>query len=138
MQSDTQNLEAEARLFARYLLDRDAPSEMIERYVGAHASIGLGAADPLDKRILDFMRKQPWSIGLLDATLALLSPASLARRKILLMAAILEASPRFAGEFLPVAVPVPSLVLKLAWIGISSGFKFALGIPLFLFLRATS
>lgn len=92
------NVESEARLFARYLVRRDAGPEVIKLYgraVGPRRDL-----NPRDRKLLDFMLRHPHSIGLIDAGLILGDPYSEVRRRLYIMFAILEASPDYADCFL--------------------------------------
>lgn len=125
-------LEVEARLFSRYLLGGDAAPELIERYIVASRSLLRGPWDPRDAALLGFVHRHPWSVSLLDAACGLLRPTGLLRSKLLIMAAILEASPAHAAEFLPRASSTPSLLARLAALGaVAAGRAFA-GLLLYL------
>ena len=110
---DDAALAVEARTFARYLVGRVPPDESVARYVDA--SHALFPAPPAsEESVLAFARRHPWSVGFLDAASGLLRPGSLLRSKLLVMAAILEASPAFADDFLPRSVPPVALFVQLA------------------------
>jgi hypothetical protein len=123
-----QNVTArEAELFARYLLDRDPPPELIERYVDACTRVFIDSPSDSDAAVMDLVRRQPGALPYLDAAAGLLRPASLLRRKLLLMAAILEASPHYAREFLDVPPGRVRTLLLLFWYGLVAGVKFVVG-----------
>lgn len=100
---DDAALAAEARTFARYLVGRMPSDDIVARYVDASRTLFPAPPAP-EESVLAFARRHPWSVGFLDAASGLLRPGSLLRSKILVMAAILEASPTFADDFLPRAV----------------------------------
>jgi hypothetical protein len=110
---DDAALATEARTFARYLVGRVPPDEIVARYVDASRTL-FPAPAASEETVVGFARRHPWSVGFLDAAGGLLHPGSLLRSKILVMAAILEASPTFADDFLPRAVHPVGLVLQLA------------------------
>ena len=120
-------LEAEARLFARYLVGRPPPAEQVERYRAANAAIFTEPVAREDAALVAFARRHPWSVSLLDAASGLLRPGSLLRNKILLMAAILETSPAFADEFLPRDARPLGLLLALVAHGTVAVARAALG-----------
>ncbi|HYY06513.1 MAG TPA: hypothetical protein VE997_08040 [Candidatus Limnocylindria bacterium] len=120
-------LEAEAHLFARYLVGRPPPAELVERYRAANAAIFTEPVARQDAALIAFARRHPWSVSLLDAASGLLRPGSLLRNKILLMAAILETSPAFADEFLPRDARPLGLVLALLAHGTVAATRAALG-----------
>ena len=130
-------LAAEAILFSRYLLRTDPPAEMIERYVAGDRILFPDRAADADRAVVAFARSHPAAVSLLDAATGLLMPDALLRKKILLMAAILEASPRYADEFLPRTVPPLRLFFSLCGWTLTSAFKVVLGTPLLLLARRT-
>ena len=120
-------LENEAQAFSRYLLDQDPPPEIIARYIAANRALFSEACDDSDRNLLEFVRRHEWTIPFVDAVVGWLRPNALLRRKILLTAAILEASPRFADAFLPRPTSTAACVLELGVCGIGAIFKFAFG-----------
>jgi hypothetical protein len=80
--------------------------------------------------LIAFALVHPWALGCLDAASGVLGPEGRLRGKLLLMAAILEASPEFADEFLPRSTSVPGLVLRIGVHGMRAVLEVALGIPL--------
>src|SRR5437016_1091752 len=90
-----ERLEREARLFSHYLLGADPPREVVARYAAAHAFHFVEPAPADDRAVLDFAVRHPWALGPLDAACARRKPDSLLRKKLLMTAAILEASPYF-------------------------------------------
>ena len=114
-------------MFARYLLDRDPPDDIVERYVAAIARLFPGDPAPGDAALLRFVNKNPSSLPFVDAAPAVLRPESQLRKRILTMAAILEASVYYADEFLALPPGRARTVLRLAALGISAGVKFVIG-----------
>lgn len=126
-----QALETEAEIFARYLVGRTPPAELIDRYADANRRLFTAPVDPRDAAILRFVRRHPWSASFLDAAAGSLRPAALLRSKILVMAAILEASPTFADEFLPRVVNPVALFVRLAGLGVAAVARLAVGAVLY-------
>ena len=91
----------EARLFSRYLVGREAPPEVLERYTEALDRLPLAPRDARDRSLLRFVRRHPWSLPLLDAALGVAWRDSPLRARLLLMLALLEATVEHAGDFLP-------------------------------------
>jgi hypothetical protein len=110
-------LEQEARVFSRYLVGQVAPDPLRARYVDAVRTLLGAPADAPDEAILAFVRRHAWSVSLLDAACALVRPGARLREKLLVMAAVLEASPDFAEEFLPRTRPPVVLFAQLAGLG---------------------
>lgn len=122
----TARLTHEALLACRYLVRHECPPEMVARYVAAHRSITTGPNDA----VVRFAFDHPWSMPLLDSASALMKGGEGLRRKLYLMSAILEASPRFAGDFLPVSSSGAGLALSFARFGLGAVLKAAIGLPL--------
>src|SRR5207253_1408972 len=57
-------LEAEARLFTRYLVGRPAPAELVDRYRAANAAIFTEPVAREDAALVAFARRHPWSVSL--------------------------------------------------------------------------
>ena len=110
-------LELEARVFGRYLVGRVPPGELVDRYRAASTTLFGTLVGGPDAAIIAFARRHPWSVPFLDAGAAIVRPAGLLRSKILVMSAILEASPAFADEFLPRNVPLAGLALRVVGLG---------------------
>jgi hypothetical protein len=86
----------EAAILGRYVVDRNVDHRSIELYVRARPASATG----VDARIERFAFEHRWTLGALDAALALCRPKSPLRKKLILMTAILEACPEYCDEFL--------------------------------------
>lgn len=122
----TARLAHEARLACRYLVRQECPPEMVARYVAAHRSL---TAEP-HEAVARFAFDHPWSMPLLDSASGLMKGGEGLRRKLYLMSAILEASPRFTSDFLPMSSSRSGLAFSLARFGLGAILKAALGLPL--------
>lgn len=118
----------EAHVFARYLVGRTPPAGAVARYRDARRAIwGDGAAaDP----VLAFARRHPWSVAPLDAVSCLLEPGGTLHAAILTMAAILEASPQFADDFLPRSVSRAELLWRVLAAGTVTAVEVLAGVLL--------
>ena len=114
---DRGSLQTEASVLARYLVGRNPPQELIERYERANGALLTEPVEQRDVAVVAFVGRYPWSVPFLDAASGVFRPDGLLRRKILAMAAILETSPEFADEFLPRSAPRAALVLRLCILG---------------------
>ena len=124
-------LRDEAVRFGRYLVGAAPSEELAERYERAHAHVLREPPTRADEAVLAFVRAHPWSLPLLDAGTALVRGAPLLRRKLLVMMAILEATPEHAERTLPVdAVPLPRLALRLGRAGAAAAWKLGAGAAL--------
>jgi hypothetical protein len=123
-------LALEARRFGRYLVGREPEEVLVARYVAASKVHFAAPLPPEDAAVVAFAREHAWSVGLLDAAAGLLRPGGPLRNKILLMAAILEASPEHADEFLPRHVGPIALVAKVGVAGVVAVASALVGAPL--------
>ena len=133
--SGAPDLEAEARALSRYLVGRDPPRPLVDRYVRAHERLLPSIPGPADAALIRFVHRNPWSLGPLDAACGLLRPGQMLRNKILIMAAVLEASPEFAGDFLPRESGWPGLLSTLVYQGARGALMALFGIPLYLLVH---
>jgi nucleoside-diphosphate-sugar epimerase len=126
-----QRIAADFKLIAAYLIDPDPPEEMVDRYVIAHRRLfGDVVASEWE-----FVRQHPRALPYLDAAAGVFARQSLLRNKILLAAAILEASPAYTNFFLAeVEGRIRLLGLIAGQIALGVG-KLALGAPLLLAVR---
>lgn len=129
--SEAVRLEEEASLLGRYLVGREPSPELCERYARAHRTLLAGPTDPRDLALMRFVHRHPWSLGPLDAACGLLRPGRLLRNKILVMAAVLEATTDFAEHFLPRQSGWPGLLWIVLWQGASASLRAALGLALY-------
>ena len=90
-------LRSEAQLFARYLVGSTIDEATVDRYVRGCRTLGR---DRDDSPVVRFATRHPWSLAMLDAAVARV-PTEPLRAKLLLLFAIIEAQPAFAGRFLP-------------------------------------
>lgn len=96
----TDALAAEARHFGMYLVKTAPPESAIALYKSAVKASGVVATDR-DQRLLSFMARHPWSIGLIDGGLALIDRQSAIRHRLYVMFSILETRPEYTAYFLP-------------------------------------
>jgi hypothetical protein len=119
----------EAEHFAHYLIGEPPRPEEIERYARA---VELRDATPRtarDRRLLECMNRHRWTIGPLDAGLALADAESPVRFRLCLMMAVLEASPAHCPRFLPEPYPRVAL-LGLALRMARAALRSALGLAM--------
>jgi hypothetical protein len=125
----------EALLFARYLVGRVPPPDLVERYRDASRAIWEGGTAAAEEALVGFVRRHPWAVGPLDAATSVLQPGGLLRSKILTMAAILEASPAFADDFLPRSVSKGALAWQIFAGGAAASVQALIGLVLLPFAR---
>jgi NADH dehydrogenase len=122
---------AEGRLFGCYMLGSVPPPELIDRYAAASLAILGEGSDPE----IRFVLRHPGALPFVDAASGILRPRSRLRQKLLIMAAVLEATPRYADFFLRDPEPPPRLLAALAWHALTGGLRIVAGIPVLLLAR---
>lgn len=128
---DAVPMRDEAIRLGRYLVGGAPADELVERYARAHAHVLREPPTRADEAVLAFVRAHPWSLPLLDAGTAIVPGAPLLRRKLLVMMAILEATPEHAERTLPVdGIGLPRLLLRLGRAGAAAAVKMAAGAAL--------
>ncbi len=128
-------LAAEGVLIARYLVGKAPPADLIARYIAANRRLLREVADGASEPEVRFVRRHPAALPLIDAASGLLTRPSLVRKKVYIMAAVLEATPVYADFFLKPPPPIPLLLLGLGWQGLRSLLKVAIGLPLLMWVR---
>lgn len=89
----------EARIYCRYLLRVEMDDASCALYLRALERVPV-ECDRRDASICRAAVRYPFLLGPLDAALALRRPTAPLRRKLTLMAAILETQPAYARRFL--------------------------------------
>lgn len=131
---DRGKLAQESRQLGRYLLGCEPGAELIDRYVDARCRLRQAGELPTDTR-WEFVQRHPWSLGFMDAAAGLLDRQSATRQHVLLMAAILEASPRHASHFLDAPAGKLAALTALAWQSVLSMGAIVVGLPLHFWAR---
>ena len=93
-------LRDEGERFGRYLIGDSVSPMLVDRYVSAMRSMHV-LAEGRDRRLLGLVERHPWLLGVVDGGLALRRPGSVIRTKLLVMSAILEATPDYTSAFVP-------------------------------------
>jgi hypothetical protein len=128
---EARHLETEARVFARYLVGRTPPQELIDRYAEANRILRTTSADGRDAALVAFVRRHPWAVPFLDAATGIFRRNGELRSKLLVMAAILETSPVFADDFLPRTVRPVALIVRLIGLGVVAVVQVCIGAALY-------
>lgn len=95
--TDERALRREAITYSRYLIGAEPSTELITRY--GHALAARLPESP--DRVMRATLAMPVLLGPLDAGAALIRPHHQLRQRLLLLTAILEASPDHCRAFLP-------------------------------------
>lgn len=108
-----------------YLVGSQPSKKLIDRYVEAIKNSSSQVSHK-DQKLLTYLVRNPWSIGIIDAALPFYRPHSEVRRRIYVMLAILEASPSYTEKFLPVQRN-PLYFFYIAWVGFKAAVKMLVG-----------
>lgn len=111
----TDPLDAECRVFTRYLLGCDPDAYVNAKYKAAHAVLpALSTTGRFDEALIAFARTCPLWTKVADAYAGLFSPAAALRKRLVLLLAILETRPPFHGLIdKTVDGPAPLVVVRL-------------------------
>ena len=118
--------EREGRVFSRYLVGREASAGLLRRYAAACRE--LLPEQPGRGHVVAFASRRPWSLPFLDAAESLLDRDGPLRQRLLLMLALLEATPEHAELFLPRPRSFPALVLRTATGAAVAAFTILVGV----------
>jgi len=130
-------LARECNVFARFLSGPMPSPYVLEKYLHAHArSAAFTDATRFDRALLAFARRGPFWTRLTDSFACLFARRSVFRRKLILLAAILESVPPEQGFLDAVRFANPfALALVLAAKGLAFAACLLLSVLLFLPLR---
>jgi NADH dehydrogenase len=131
------DLDTECDVFTTYLAGRTANDYVRAKYRGAHAvSAALADSGAFDRFLVRFARAGSLFTRLADAYAALFTPASLLRRKLVLLLAILETCPPYFQQFdAPLGGTAVGAVLRLFATGLGAGLSLIVGSLLLLPVR---
>jgi len=128
---EVKRLQKECLLITCYLVDEAPSQEIISRYIMGNSSLLSDPQLEEDLSILNFIRQFEWVLPFMDAACGILRPRSLLRKKILLMVAILEASPYYTNHFLPEVVSLSHFFFSMMRYGVQTGVKVVLGLCIY-------
>ncbi len=118
------NCAREMQCYCQYLLQKDADEQSIRLYEIAAKQIQLSNKE---EKLLSFVLNNTWSIGCIDAALALFFPKHILRRRLITAFAILETNPLYFSHFKPKQFSVSQLFV-LAAAAVSEGCKAIIGL----------
>ncbi len=129
------DFDLQAEIFSRYLI-KALPGASAKGLYARRLRAGAGKVSAHDRKLLAFVLKHPWSLGLIDGGLALLDPQSEVRKRIYVMFAVLETQPEFWQDFLP-ASRNPFYIFSVAAFGLRAIFRALAGCILVALVRIT-
>jgi hypothetical protein len=136
--SGSLQLEREVRSFTKYLIGRPASERVAGRYADALAILDLEQpTSRFDSRLLRLGGLHPLLAGSLDTASAFLARDSLLRRRLFVLAGLLETEPSYADRFLRQPPGRLGIVVGLAVLGLRSALNLVVGTPLLLAIRWT-
>lgn len=122
----------EAEIISRYLLKLSPTGREKLLYAEAMDKLHI-TLEARELKIWNFVSRNPWALGPVDAALAIKTPHGNVRRKLFVMLAILEASPRHTEYFLARRFSLVEMML-LPLSGVRAALRLAAGIVLISFL----
>lgn len=131
VEGSSAGLAAEAAVFCQYLVGRAPQRAWVDRYVAACRVHFTAPPSARDAALLSFCVRHPRAVPLLDAAAGLLAGDGLLRRKILLMASLLEATPECAPAFVPRPTSAPGFVARATGLALLAACEAAAGAVLF-------
>ncbi len=137
--SDMAQLRREVMSFTRYLLGRPATSRLIARYEHALEKLELALpATRFEDRLLRVGALHPLTAEMLDTACAFRAKESLLRKRLFVLAGLLETEPSYAERFLRQPPGRLRIAAGLAGTGLRTALSLVLGTPLLLAIRWTS
>jgi hypothetical protein len=122
---------AEARAFGRYLVGTEPTPAEVDRYAAAVAARIARAPDA----VVRAARAVPALVGPLDAAAAFVDPEHQLRQRLLVLLAILEASPEHAERFLPRDWPFAAIAALGVRLVVLVPLRLLIGVPALLALK---
>jgi hypothetical protein len=129
------DLQREAEVFSEYLTGRHVSQVLLDRYVAACRVRLPEMAEQSGASAVELSVRHPFLLPALDAVSALLRPKSVLREKLLIMAAILEATPEFAPQFLPESCSGARLLVRVTACVVTTTVKVIAGVVILIILR---
>ena len=137
--ADMVQLGREVMSFTHYLLGRPATGRLIARYERALETLELTLpASRFERRLLRVGTLHPLTTEILDTACAFLARDSLLRRRLFVLAGLLETEPSYADRFLGQPPGRLRIAAGLAGSGLRTALSLVLGAPLLLAIRWTS
>lgn len=126
MQKPADSLDRQYKILGRYLLKQRPDAKYKQLFIDAVESSGIPITKA-DNKLITFCVKHTWSIGFIDAGLALVSPQSELRHRLYLLFAIFESTPDYSDLYLPKKQPWFH-IFKIGLVGILAGIKALVGV----------
>jgi|ERR1035437_2412203 hypothetical protein len=125
---NAEQLSLEAEIFGAYFLKKKPTAFVIDLYKEANEKLKI-VLDKKEERILKFILRNRWSVGMIDSGLVFINPKSEVRHKMFIMLAILECQPDYTNLFFTKNQP-KTYFFYILWVGIRAFLKAALGVIL--------
>jgi hypothetical protein len=129
-------LARECDVFTRHISGRPAIPRVTEQYAAAHRVLpGMEPGDAHERWLLRVARTGPAACRVADAWARLAAPQGALRRKLVVLLAILEVTPPYAGELDQPRDGRALEWLRMAASGVAFAAALAIGLVLFLPVR---
>jgi hypothetical protein len=126
--TNAEQLSQEAEIFGAYFLKEKPTAFVVDLYKQGNEKLKLEVSGK-DERILKFILRNRWSVGMMDSGLVFINPHSTVRRKMFIMLAILECQPEYIDLFFTKNQP-KIYFFYILWVGFRAFMKAALGVVL--------
>jgi NADH dehydrogenase len=134
-ESTSDEFATDCQLISRYLIDRNPPTDVVNRYREARARLADSGRLSSDRE-WRWVRQHPWALPFIDASAAIFcADDSSTRKQVFLVAALLEASPINAEIFLEPPGGAVRAFATVGWHGSRAVAKAVFGIPLLVWSR---
>ncbi len=127
-QMNNSNLYKEAKVFGKYILEKEINSSTVEQYVQSFVASPV-LIDKNEQLLIDKCVKKNWLLPFYDAALSLKKTNHLLKHKLLRMFAILETRPEYSDSFLGKDFP-KAYILRIGYVGIRGVFRAIIGLIL--------
>lgn len=123
--STIEELKTEAKLFAIYLGAKKTTEELINRYCKAIGILQI-TGTPKEMRLLHQIPARSFLLPFLDAGLGILKPQHLIRKRLLVMAALIETDIAYTQQFI-LEKDVPMAMICFVYRGLLAVLKGCFG-----------
>jgi len=118
----------EARVFTSALIGAAASERATAAYVRAHDALDLGPHTAFDVRMLAVARAGPLGARAADAYARFFAKGGVLRRKLVVLAAVLESTAPHDAAFAPIGASPAGVAVRLALTGLGFAGALALGL----------
>ena len=119
--------EREFAIFSRYLLGEPGAERLKPHYEAAARRLAASAFSPRSTATMAMVLAKPSALPYIDAACGFVDPANTLRRRLIVLTAVLEASPEHTRHFLHQGENRAQIFRTLAIIGLQSAWHTSVG-----------